>query len=190
MQLSIETNFKDVARQLKTLQADIASKATASALNKTVAQAKTAMSKEIRAEFNLPASTVSQSLRIRRASARAGILALEAELSSISQPGKRSLNLAHFDARQTAKGVSVKIRKGGKRTTIRGAFLINAGATVMIRVGRKRLPIEARQTINISQMFNTKRINAKVVQMIEAKFPTIFANEVRYYTERFNSRGG
>jgi len=47
MKLSIETNFKDVARQLKTLQADIASKATASALNKTVAQAKTAMGREI-----------------------------------------------------------------------------------------------------------------------------------------------
>jgi len=59
-----------------------------------------------------------------------------------------------------------------------------------VRVGKERLPIKALTTIDVAQMFNTKRINAKVVQMIEAKFPTIFANEVRYYTERFNARAG
>ena len=188
MKLTIRHNFPEVQRQLDELHRDVAAKATASALNKTVAQAKTAMSREIRDEFNLSASTVNQSLFINRARAKGGLFSLEASLSSISKPGKRSLNLAHFAARQTAKGVSFKIKKGGPRKTIPGAFLINNGKTVMIRTGKSRLPIEARQTIDVASMFNTKRINAKVVQMIEAKFPAIFENEAKYFTDRFNAR--
>jgi len=188
MQITIKTNFPAVQRQLETLQKDIARAATASALNKTVAQAKTAMSREITSEFNLPASTVKASLYVSKARAAGAAFRLEASLSSISQRGKRSLNLAHFQARQTSKGVSFKVKRGGPRKTIPGAFLINGGKTVMIRTGKGRLPIKALQTINIGQMFNTKRINARVVQMINDKFPAIFANEAKFYTDRFNAR--
>jgi hypothetical protein len=187
MQLSIKTNFPDVQRQLQALSDDIGKKATASALNKVVAQAKTAMSREIRAEFVLPAKTVGDSLRISRARASGGRYSLEATLSSVSQRGKRGLNLIHFNARQMGNGVSFKIRKNGPRKTIRGAFIANKGRTVFIREGKKRLPIKALSTVDLQGMFNTKRINARVVSMIEAKFPTIFANEARYLTQKFNS---
>lgn len=189
MQLSIKTNFPDVQRRLDELAKDIASKATASALNKTVAKAKTAMSKEIRAEFNMSAATVGQSLLIRKASAAGGRFNLSAELSSISKRGKRSLNLAHFDARQGKRGVSFKIKRGGPRKTIPGSFLINGGKTVMIRTGKGRLPIKALQTIDVASMFNTKRINAKVVRFIEDEFGRIFANEAKFFTDRFNRMG-
>ena len=98
------------------------------------------------------------------------------------------------------KDVSFKIKKGGPRKTIPGAFLINEGKTVMIRVpgttmgsrskyaGTKHAQqIKALQTIDVPQMFNTKRINAKVLRFIEDKFPAIFANEARFYTERFKA---
>ena len=186
MQIKIQTNFPDVARQLANLQKDIGEKAVASALNKTVALAKTAMGREIRAEFNISASTVNQSLRIQRASAARGKFQLSAALSSISRAGRRSLNLARFSARQTRKGVTFKVKRGGPRKLIPGAFLINGGNTVMIREGKARLPIKALQTIDVAQMFNTRRINAKVVQLIEARFPGIFANDVRFFTARFN----
>jgi hypothetical protein len=203
MQLSIETNFKDVARQLKTLEKDIASKATASALNKVVAQAKTAMSKEIRGQFNMKAKDVNEFLGLRKATARSGLSALEAVLFASPKPGKRGFNVIRFSARQTKRGVSVTIKRASGRTTVRESFIANAGRTVFRRTGepkrvmtkgfnagKLREPIKAVSTIDVSQMFNTKRINAKVVQMIEAKFPTIFANEVRYFAERFNSRAG
>ena len=57
----------------------------------------------------------------------------------------------------------------------------------MIREGRARLPIKALQTIDVPSMFNTRRINAKVIAFIKAKLPTIFDNEARYFTERFNA---
>lgn len=186
MQLSIKTNFPDVARQLASLQKDVATQATARALNRTVEQAKTAMSREIRAEFVLPAAKVNQSLRINRAKAGAAFL-LQASLESPAKRG-RSLNLANFAARQGKKGVSFKIKRTGQRVTIPGSFLINGGKTVMIRVGKKRLPIKALQTIDVAQMFNTKRINAKVVNLIKDRFPEIFAREAKFYTDRFNQK--
>jgi hypothetical protein len=188
MRLSITTNFPDVAKALQTLQADVAKQATARALNATVAQAKTAMSREIRAEFVMTAKTVNESLRISRAVASGGRFNLEASLSSISERGRRSLNLARFNALQTAKGVTFKVKRNGPRKLIPGAFLINKGKTVMIRVGKKRLPIKGLQTINVSQMFNTRRINAKVIKVIEDRFPVIFAREAKFYTDRFNAR--
>jgi hypothetical protein len=186
MQLSIKTNFPEVQKQLDRLRKEIADKAVASALNKTVAQAKTAMSREIRSEFVMTAATVNESLRIRRARASGGAFNLQAALESPKKRG-RSLNLARFSARQTKKGVSFKIRRGGPRKLIPGSFLINNGKTMMIRVGKKRLPIKALQTIDVAQMFNTTRINRKVVALVQKRFPTIFANDVRFFTNRFNA---
>lgn len=210
MQLTISTNFPEVQRQIDRLAKDIADKATASALNKIVAQAKTAMSKEIRTEYNIRAADVSRSLRITRARATGGRVKLEAELSSISRPGRRSLNLAHFIGSGSLKSFSTrknrtlspafKIKRGGPRKRIPGSFLINQGKTLMIRTGepkrimtrgvnqgKLREPIKALQTIDVPSMFNARRINRKVVQLIEAKFPAIFANEAAFFTARFNA---
>lgn len=201
MQINIKTNFPEVQRKLAALHQEVAGKAMASALNKTVAQAKTAMSREIRAEFTISASKVNQALRINRARASGGQFNLEASLESPSKRG-RSLNLINFAPRQTARGVTVKIKKGGPRKLLRGAFIANEGRTVFIRtgepkrrmskgfnVGKLREPIKALQTIDVAGMFNTKRINAKVLRFINTKFPELFAHEAKFFTAKFN-RGG
>ena len=200
MQLNIKTNFPEVQRQLKSLSDDIAKKATVSALNKTISIAKTAMSREIRSEFVLSAKEVNESLRVGRARASQGLYSLVAELSSISKPGKRGLNLIHFKARETPKGVSFKVRKNGPRKTIPGAFIGNDGRTVFVRTGgpKRRVtkgpntgrwaePIKALTTVDLQGMFGAKRIQARVVATIESRFPTIFANEAKFYTDRFNA---
>ena len=186
MNFSIQTNFPDVKRALDQLSADIGNKATASALNKTVAQAKTSMSREIRSEFNISAGKVGESLAITKAIGKGARFSLTAMLESKTKRG-RSINIAAFNARQTAKGVTFKIKKSGPRKLIPGSFLINDGKTVMIRVGKARLPIKALQTIDVPSMFNTKRINAKVLRFIEDKFPELFKNEARFFTERFKA---
>lgn len=185
MKLSITTNFPDVQRQIEAMKDGIARQATASAVNKVVAQAKTAMGREIRAEFNISAAKVNESLRVTRATAKGGLVDIEAALESPRRRG-RSLNLINFSARQTAKGVTFKIKRNGPRKLIPGAFIANDGRTVFIRVGKRRLPIKALQTVDVASMFNTRRVNTKVLQMIEAKFPDIFANEARFFTNRFN----
>ena len=202
MKFTLTHNFPEVQRSLDGLRRDIAKAATASALNKVVAQAKTAMSKEIRAEFVLPASTVSQSLRVSRARAASGTLGLHVVLSSISKPGKRGLNLIHFKPKKTPKGMSFQVRKTGQRKVIKGAFIGNDGRTVFVRtgaakrtmtagrsMGSSKEPIKALTTVDLPGMFKTKRINTRVLAMINAKLPAIFANEVRFFTDRFNASG-
>ena len=188
MKLSITTNFPDVQRQIDALKEGIAKQATASAVNKVVAQAKTAMSREIRAEYNISAGKVGEALAIKKATAKGGLLNIEAELFSPRKRG-RSLNLINFYVRKSAKGLIFKIKRNGPRKLIPGAFLGNDKRTVFIRVGKSRLPIKALQTIDVASMFNTRRVNAKVLAMIEAKFPEVFANEVKFFTNRFNSKG-
>ena len=200
MKLSITSNFPDVQRALQSLQKDIANKAAASALNKTVAQAKTAMSKEIRAEFVMPAAKVNEALSITRAKGSGASFSLEASLQA-RRDKRPGFNLINFAARQTKKGVTFKIKKVGPRKLIPGSFIGNDGRTVFIRTGeakrrmtkgmhagKMREPIKALQTIDVSSMFNTRRINAKVVAMIETRFPQIFANEAKFFTDKFNAK--
>lgn len=188
MKIVVKHNFPEVQRALTELRKDIAERAAASAVNKTMAQAKTSMSKEIRSEFTVPAAKVNAALRVSKASFRNGLYRIEATLESPAKRG-RSLNVINFQARQTSRGVSVKIKKGGPRKVIRSAFIANQGRTVFERVGKSRLPIKAVQTIDIAQMFNTRRINARVVKFIETKFPAVFAHEASFFLTKFN-RGG
>lgn len=199
MQITIKHNFPDVQRQIDALREDIARKATASALNKTIAQAKTAMSREIRAEFNISAAKVNESLTITRASASGGELRMQASLQSPRKRG-RSLNLINFMERSTSMAQArkrgkagtlnqlfVQIKKHGGKKALGSAFIGNKGRTVFVRTGKSRLPIKALQTIDVASMFNTKRINARVLQMIETKFPVIFNHEAKFFTSKFNA---
>jgi len=185
IKLSAKTNFADVIRKIKKLEEGIRDRAMVSAVNKVAAQAKTAMSKEIRTEFVLKKGRVDVGLRVRKAENKRGALTIEAVLEAPSRRG-RSLNLINFTARKVASGVSVQIKRSTGRKVITNAFIANKGRTVFQRVGKQRLPIKAVQTIEVAQMFNTKRINAKVVRFIEDKFPAIVDNEMRFFTSRFN----
>lgn len=199
MKIDIKTNFPDVSRKLAQLREDVASRAMASALNKTVEQGRTKMIREITGEYVVSSAYVRDRLRIQRASYRAGVFSLEAAL--IGGDGKRrSANLIRFvekstslaQARKRAKAGTLQqlhfqIKKKGGKKVIKGAFIGNKGRTVFMRTGKARLPIKALSTIDVPSMFNQRRINANVVAAIKAKFPEIFDREVRYYIAKFSS---
>lgn len=201
MQISVKTNFPEVQRKLNALQADIRAKALASAVNKTIEQARTQMIREITSEYAVKAGYVRERLRIKRASFKGGAFQIEAALIGGAANRKRSANVIAFGAREVNKGVSVKIKKVGGRKIITGAFIANKGRTVFERVpgttmasrskyaGSKHAEkIKPVQTIDIPQMFNQRRINAAVIAGIRAKFPTIFEREANFYVARFNRR--
>lgn len=183
--VDIKHDFPSVGRKLDAMRTEVAERALAGALTRTAQQAKTAMSREIRSEFTISAAKVNAALRVRGASFKSGVFSMSASLES---PAKRfrSLNVINFAARQTARGVTVKIKKTGGRKLLRSAFIGNKGRTVFVREGKDRLPIKAVQTIDVAQMFNTRRINRKVVQFMGEKFGQIFEREARYWTGRFN----
>lgn len=216
IKVSITHDLSKLADMIGGLRKDIRDKAVPRALNRSVQQARTAMSREIRSEFNLTAAEVNQSLRVRLASSSAGPYYMNAELQAFSQKG-RSLNLIRFAERfvtlslrrrrvkageggiqtlrnggrvQKSLELRFKIKKTGASTIIKGAFIGNKGRTVFIREGDKRLPIKALQTINVPQMFNTQRINLRVRAHIDDVFQKNLAHEIRFFTERMARTGG
>jgi len=184
MQINIRTNFPEVAKALGDVQDKLASQVLARSLNRTIEQARTEMSRLIRAEYNLSASYVRERLAIRKAWASAGQFSLSAELRG-GDGKRRSANVVAFGARKVSGGVSVVIRKRNRKV-IKGAFIGNKGRTVFKRDSAARLPISPVQTIDVAQMFNTRRINAAVQAAMHAKFPAIFQRELAFAMSRLN----
>ena len=195
MRITIETNFPEVQRELQRLRQDVAKQATARALNRTIEQARTQMSREIRREYMVDTRFIGQRLRIKRATFFGGRLGLEAVLDAQDKP--RSANVIRFKARKVRDGVSVKIKRRGGRQVIRNAFIGNKGRTVFSRVpgtkmasrrwaGKHGEQIEPVQTVDLPQMFNARRIKAAVVAAMEARFPAIFERELAFALSRFN----
>jgi hypothetical protein len=197
--LDIRHNFDAVAKRLEQLPKEVAQKATPRAINRTADQGKVAMSREIRAEFNIKRDKVERSLRVIRADFRGGIYNVTAAIESPRGRGK-SLNLIEFVVgRRNGRVLSVKIKKQGGRTQLPGAFIANKGRTVFRRVPGSVMPsrsaskgmkhreaIKALQTIDVAQMFNTRRVNERVVRVVRERFPINFEREAAYYLDRFN----
>lgn len=185
--LNISTNFEARIRALDQLREDIRQKALASALNKTVAQGKTAMARGIADEYNITVTAVKEKLYTRNARASQGKYGMFAVLGAETRGGKRSVNLIRFQAKQTKKGLTAKqLKTKGQTLITRKGFIGNDGRTVFRRLGKARLPIAPIQGLDVSQMFNTKRVNAKVVAFMKAKFPEVLQREVAFYIRRFN----
>jgi hypothetical protein len=183
--------------------------AKASALNKVVAQAKTEMGREIVKEFNVTSAYVRERLVVRRASAAAQRFVMEATLAAAGK--RRAANMIRFVERSTtlaqarkrmaggeggthtlrgggqitkALELRFKIKRSGDKKIVKGAFIGNKGRTVFIREGSGRLPIKALQTVDVPQMFNAKRINAKVVAFMKAKLPQVLERELKYFMSK------
>lgn len=190
--ISIRTNFPDVARALNRLADDVGNKAMVRALNTTLDAGKVAMAKAISQEFVISSADVKARLAIQRARAKGGNLSFEAVLSATRKRSGRSMNLIAFveksvtlaEGRRRAKSGSLgqlrfQIKRGGGKKMIQGAFIGNKGRTVFVRDGQARFPIRPLNTIDVVQMFNTKRINAVVRETILARFQTNFNREMR-----------
>ena len=198
MQLSIKTNFPDVAKRLAGLQQDIANKALAASLNKTIALAKTRMQREITSEFAVKADYVRERLKVAKANAN-GKFGISAALIG-GNGRKRSANVIRFIeqfvtlAQQrkrvkagTGNQLRFKIKRAGGSKIIRGAFIGNKGRTVFIRTTDKRFPIKAVSTIDVASMFNTRRINQRVLDLINERLPQLIDNDIKFFTAKFNA---
>lgn len=190
--ISIRNNFPQVTSQLEKLGQDVGDKAMVRALNKTVEQGKTEMARKISQEFYISASVVKDRLAVRRASVRGGVLRFEAALEATRRGKGRSMNLIHFveqkvtlaEAKRRRKAgdlaqLRFQIKRSGGKKMLPGAFIGNKGRTVFIRTGKARLPIKALNTIDVVQMFNTRRINSVVRDVMLKRFDDNFKRELQ-----------
>lgn len=191
--ISIRDNFPEVAAQLNKLAVDVGNKAMARALNKSIDQGKIQMARQISSEFRVSVGTVKDRLRVIKASSKNGATRFVATLEATKKGKGRSMNLIAFLSKARVSKAAAKrkgrtdlagqlqfqIKRGGGKKTIKGAFVGNQGRTVFIREGRSRLPIKALNTIDIGQMFNTRRVNKVVRRAILEKFEKNFERELR-----------
>lgn len=182
--------LQDVQRKLAGMQRDMQAKVLQPAINKVADKARAEINRAIPQEFNVKASEVRNAIDVRKA--RTG--KLEAVITVFGSTSKRgrSLNMIHFLAAVQAAGQAIKVRgakgkrselkalqqqlgflikKGGGLKKIQGAFVGNKGRTIFVREGRDRLPIKPLQVVGFSQMFNTKRINRRVMDKINQELP-------------------
>lgn len=197
IKIDIRDNVAAVKADIDRLRADISERAIASALNKTAEQGRTRMIREISREFAITAGEVRGTLRLSRARPGAGTGRLIAELAPLTKKRGRGFNVIRFlerkvslaEGRRRAKAGTLRqlgfqIKRGGGTKRIAGVFIGNKGRTVFVREGRARLPIKAVTTIDVAQMFNTRRINGVVVAFIQQKFPELLARELQYFASR------
>lgn len=183
--ISIKADFRAVQKKLDAFRDDVQKRVIPAALNKVVAKAKTEMTRAISSEFMISQSEVRGKLNVVRASR--DVTRWRAILYPFASRRGRSLNLIRFVEkrvsmaevrRRKAKGTQnqlyFQIKRNGPRKTIKGAFIANKGRTVFVREGKARLPIKALSTIDVAQMFNTRRINWRVRQKIMAELPVEF----------------
>lgn len=156
---------------------EVARRAARLAINDTARKTRTRGSKEIRKQVNLSARYVNQNLRLAQT-------ASESDLSAVIAARQRPTQLSRYGAKQLtrkakhperstgdpglrippgrkAAGVSVKVKKGGSRQKLRGAFLIPLQNTVRmglaVRTGSEPDDYEVKYGPSVDQVFRDVR---------------------------------
>jgi len=191
MRIEVQHNFGIIAKRLQELKDDIQNKVLAQTVNALAVEAQRNMTTEIAAEFNITRREALEYLRIDRATAKAGARFVMARLYAPPRKKGRGFNLIRLVERKvtfaemrrrkkagTLAQLRVQIKRGGGPKTLHGAFIANNGRTVFVREGKARLPIKALTTIDVAQMFNTKRVKSRVVAKIKAGAPYMLRDKL------------
>lgn len=180
--LQVKLDIDPVLRSLDRLGVQLAEKAITRSLKRTINSVKVDASRKVRGELNLKAKRVNQALAVRRVHKGA----LQAELAIRSQP----VPLSRYGARQTARGVSVKIKRQGGRKVLRGTFLAMTKSEhvgVFARRGAARLPIggpKRRQdqfySTSVAQFLDDERVLSQIGEAAQEKFTKELSSQVDF----------
>jgi DNA-binding transcriptional regulator YiaG len=127
-------------------------------INRTVTPARTQISRELRKEINIKAGDLNEKINVRRATMSRWEARIE--LSTYRIP------LLDFGARQTAEGVTYKIKKSGARELIPSAFIATMSSGhrgVFKRLYKQRLPIQEKFGPSIGIVFQRSEQLVKTV---------------------------
>ena len=146
-------------------------KAEINALNQVVREAKKVASDELNTVYNIQKRDINRAIKVE--TAKAGNLRANLEVT-----GKK-LPLIDFSARQNKQGVSIEVKRGGRKT-LTHAFLPTMPTRyrgVFMRIGTKRFPIREKFTQSIPQFFGTMNIIKKIDDFVRRRLPELFNQE-------------
>lgn len=196
--VNVKTNIANVLRGLDGYKRDVVDQAVPRALNRTVDMARTAASRELRADgYNFTASEIKQAISVLKAS--------RGRLVATMRVRRRVKSLMDYSPRQSRDGVSVKIHGG--RKTIKGAFIaqrLNGQAGVYIedkkagkitlrfakhykrgsRGGWHSYPARKLFGPSVGGAYATARVQQIMLRLIAATFEDRLAHEITYLSRR------
>lgn len=117
-QLRVKVDIDPLLGSLKRLGVHLAEKAITRSLNRSIRGVNTDAIRAVRSELTLKAKDIRRDMRIRRAVPRTLEAALVVEV--------KGTGLIKFKARDTTRGVTVKVKKRGGRKRLPGAFIARA----------------------------------------------------------------
>lgn len=181
--LDVRSDAKRVIAEISALNRQIVDKATLRAINRALDTAQTVGNRKIRETYNIKARAVRAAMKKRRANARSLFARLEVSGALIP--------LIEFDARWTRTtkiGASFRVKKGGPRRRIRGAFIGVHGATgarqVFVRRGAERYPIKTLRSLALPQAFLSRAVIGGVDAAVAESFEKNFRQQLVYLGAR------
>ncbi|SHM05786.1 Prophage minor tail protein Z (GPZ) [Nitrosospira sp. Nsp11] len=184
IKVSVKADISKALAKLGSIPKEVMDKAVPRALNKVAAETRTESSRSIRAVgYNLGVNTIKRRIDIRKANRNV----LKAVLRVTGKP----IPLINYAARQTKKGVSVKVKSG--RKVIQHAFIATMPTGhigVVVRVGtahkmnRKNvwsgLPIKQLFGPSIPTAFSNEVVQQTLRDKIKNRFPILLKHELQY----------
>lgn len=172
MNVTVKLDATDVRKRLEHLSEAVSNRAIVRSLNRAVAASNTEAGRVVREELNLKLADVKDVISVRKASSQG----LTASLVISPKPAP----LIDFAARQTAKGVTVKVKRQGGRVLVRNAFIakMKSGHVGVFTRGllgggySKRLPIRELFSTSVRQLFKrasaVKRVTVRAAEAFNA----------------------
>jgi Prophage minor tail protein Z (GPZ) len=175
VKVDVRSNIAEVQRALDLTQAEVGKAATSRAINKVAITVRAEAAKDIRSVYNITAATAKGNITIRRATANN-------PAATVTASGRR-LPLLAFAARQTAKGVSVKVLVAGARKVVAHAFIETAHSNirgVLLRRGPSRYPLKFLTSLGVAQAFGAKRVQTILAKTVAERFPIVYRQELKF----------
>jgi hypothetical protein len=176
----VRTNAPALAAELRALVPRLRDTAIVRSLNYAARGTRVEARRMVQAELALKAGDITKELSVKRAS--------RALPEAVLEVRSRPVGLVKYGARQTSRGVTVKVKRRGARKLVRSAFIANVRSghrAVWVRQrlggGRRagRLPIEELFSTSIIQYLDDRLVIARLERKAGELFDREFKRQLR-----------
>lgn len=187
--LTLRPDTSGARKYLRDLQQNEIPKVIGRTLNRTASSVKSRASREMRQRVNLKKAVIDKAIASRRSNEIQNLAALGLGRAwfEIRYSGK-PFGIRDFDARETAKGVTFKVARVGKRRIYtrkgqKGFIVEKFGGNVFARTGVGR-QIKKASGPSIPQFAATKRVQADLIQYAREFWARELERNIQYTISR------
>lgn len=176
--ISVKHNMNSVVLAYQDLADKLVNQATVRALNKTATTVRAEAARKVGKDYNIRIGAAKSQMLITRATRNS--------IKAVISVSGRPIPLVEFDARQTRRGVSVKVK--GSRKIVGPAFIAtmksgHRGVYLREMVGGKRagrLPIKQLFSLSLPVAFSQRQIMDALLASASGRFVETLKQEMRF----------